>query len=259
MNLTACPQESHVPLAPRTGMGRVQCGQGVVGLATARPRAAAALRAAQKAQEPTRPILVVPKSPRSTGDGPEPADLGKPTFDEPIPIPDVRPEQIPPVGPGEAPDTLDDTANVPLNLLVWLKGCKAVLLAEGFKRDPLRQARKSGQVWGVVRQEPDDMQIHVRAFKDGRLESEVELSNRYVQHLWSHRRGAHPEVKEILARHGMPTALVSETFQPITGTKEGKKMPEGRTKTTHLIAIGAGALGIWWGVRALKRWVLRQR
>ena len=186
-----------------------------------------------------------------------PEETGKPTFAQPVPIPDIKPEQVPPAGPGEAPDTTDDTSNVPLNTLVWLKGCKAVLLAEGFKRDPLRQARKPGQVWGVVRQEPDDMQIHVRAFKDGRLESEVELSNRYVQHLWSHRRGAHVEVKAILAKHGMPTTLVSDTFQPITGTKAGKLMPKGRTKTTHLIAVGLTAVGAFVAFRLARR-VLRR-
>ena len=103
------------------------------------------------------------------------------------------------------------------------------------------------------------MQIHVRAFKDGRLESEVELSNRYVQHLWSHRRGAHVEVKEILARHGMPTTLVSETFQPITGTKAGKLMPKGRTKTTHLIAATLVPVVLWLGLRIIRRRVMRGR
>lgn len=189
-------------------------------------------------------------------DGPLPHELGKPTFATPVPIPDIRPEDIPPPGPGEAPDKADDTSNVRLDTLVWLKGCKAVLLAEGFKRDPLRQARKSGQVWGVVRQEPDQMQIHVRAFKDGRLESEVELSNRFVQHLWSHRRGAHVEVKEILSKHGMPTQMVSETFVPITGTHEHKVMPLGRTKTTHLLAIGFVTLAVYAGYRFVRRKVL---
>ena len=189
---------------------------------------------------------------------PEPADLGKPTFPEPVPIPDVTAEQIPPPGPGEAPDSTDDTSNVKLDTLVWLKGCKAVLLAEGFKRDPLRQARKPGQVWGVVRQEPDHMQIHVRAFKDGRLESEVELSNRYIQHVWSHRRGAHAEVKEILAKHGMPTTMVSETFVPITGSHPDKKRPEGRTTTTHVIAVGLVAVMLFISYRVLRRRVLRR-
>jgi hypothetical protein len=208
------------------------------------PRHGAPIDVAAAAREATPDVLV-------------PEDIGKPTFAEPVPIPDITPEQVPPPGPGEAPDTADDTSNVPLNTLVWLKGCKAVLLAEGFKRDPLRQARKPGQVWGVVRQEPDDMQIHVRAFKDGRLESEVELSNRYVQHLWSHRRGAHVEVKEILSRHGMPTTLVSDTFQPITGTKAGKLMPKGRTKTTHLIGVGLAAVGAFVAFRLARRFVKR--
>lgn len=190
---------------------------------------------------------------------PDPDELGQPTFDRPIPIPDIAPEQIPPPGPGEAPDNTDDTANVPLDTLVLLKGCKAVLLAEGFKRDPLRQARKPGQVWGVVRQEPDDMQIHVRAFKDGRLETEHELSNRYVQHLWSHRWGAHEAVKDLLARHGMPSHQVSETFMPITGTKAGKTMPSGRTKTTHLFLAVAIPVVLWLGYRYVRRRVLARR
>lgn len=190
---------------------------------------------------------------------PAPEDLGAPTLPYAVPIPDIDIRDIPAAAPGEAPDASDDTSNVDLDVLIWLKGCKAVLLAEGFRRDPLRQARKPGQVWGVVRQEPDDMQIHVRAFKDGRLESEHELSNRYVQHLWSHRWGAHEAVKDILARHGMPTHRVSETFQPITGTKPGKKMPAGRTKTTHLLAAAAVPFLAWLGFRGLRRLVLRKR
>jgi len=102
------------------------------------------------------------------------------------------------------------------------------------------------------------MQIHVRAFKDGRLETEHELSNRYVQHLWSHRWGAHKAVKDILAQHGMPTERVSETFLPITGSYEGKKMPEGRTKTLHLLAVGFVTVAVWVGWRFLRRQVLKR-
>jgi hypothetical protein len=189
---------------------------------------------------------------------PEPADLGRPTFDRPIPLGDVRPEDVPPAAPGETPDRQDDTANVPLDTLVWLRTAKAVLLAEGFRRDPLRQARKPGMVWGVVRQEPNDMQIHVRAFKDGRLETEHELSNRYVQHLWSHSWGAHAEVKQILGRHGLPTERVSETFLPITGTRPGKVMPKGRTKASHAYAAGAAMLLVFIGWRLLRRQVIKR-
>jgi hypothetical protein len=190
-------------------------------------------------------------------DEPLAEELGRPTLDRPVPLGDIRPEDVPPAGPGETPDRKDDTAGVPLDTLMWLRAAKAILLAEGFKRDPLRQARKPGMVWGVVRQEPDHMQIHVRAFKDGRLETEHELSNRYIQHLWSHRWGAHVAVKEILANHGLPTERVSETFMPITGTKAGKKMPAGRTKTTSLIAAGFVAVAVFVGWRFLKKTVLK--
>ena len=189
---------------------------------------------------------------------PLPEELGKPAIGHPVPTGDIRPEDVPPAAPGETPDRADDTANVPLDTLMWLRGCKAVLLAEGFKRDPLRQARKPGMVWGVVRQEPDHMQIHVRAFKDGRLETEHELSNRYIQHLWSHRWGAHVAVKEILAKHGMPTERVSETFMPITGTKPGKRMPTGRTKAMHAYAAGAAFILVFVGWRFLRRQVLKR-
>jgi hypothetical protein len=202
------------------------------------------------------------KAPHETageeGDGPLPEELGKPTFAHPIALGDVRPEDVPPAGPGETPDRKDDTAGVALDTLVWLRAAKAILLAEGFKRDPLRQARKPGMVWGLVRQEPDHMQIHVRAFKDGRLETEHELSNRYIQHLWSHRWGAHKEVKDILAKHSLPTERVSETFLPITGSYEGKVMPGGRTKTTSLIAAGVVAVAVFVGWRMLKKTVLRR-
>lgn len=133
----------------------------------------------------------------------------------------------------------------PDDVETWLKAAKAVLLAEGFTRDP-KAFRKPGQRWSVIRQEDEDLQIHVRGFKDGRLESEVELSNKYVQHLWSHRRNAHAEVSEILERAGLPTERVSETFVPITGSKPDKVMPEARIKNSHAagaaLAVGIGLI-----------------
>ena len=153
-------------------------------------------------------------------------------------------------------DSGDALEGIDPQIGIWLMAAKTVLLAEGFKRD-LKQFRKPGQVWGVIRQEPDDMQIHVRAFNDGRLESEVELSNKYVQHLWSHRRNAHPEVSEILARNGLPTKHVSDTFVPITGSKQGKQMPGGRTKNHHVAFSVAVGIGILLGKAYVKRRILK--
>lgn len=177
-------------------------------------------------------------------------DVGIPPLAVPYDVPPAS--EIPAAAPGEKPDRTDDTAGVPLDTLTWLKSAKAVLLAERFRREPLKQFRKPGQVWGVVRQEPGDLQTHVRAFKDGRLESEVELSNRYIQHFWSHRRSAHAEVKEILERHAMPTQHVSETFVPITGSHPDKKMPRGRVRHLHLALPALALLGAWLVLRYLK-------
>ena len=149
-----------------------------------------------------------------------------------------------------------DAKTIPHDVRVWLLSAKAVLLAEGFRRD-LKQARKPGQVWGVIRQEPDDMQIHVRAFRDGRLESEVELSNKFVQHLWSHRRSAHEEIGDILGRHGLPTVHINDAFVPITGSKPDKVMPAGRTKSHHLAVYVAVGIGLMVGRHYLRRAVFR--
>lgn len=141
-------------------------------------------------------------------------------------------------------------------IATWLQSAKAVFLAEGFKRE-VKQFRKPGQVWGLIRQDLDQMQTHVRAFDDGRLESEVELSNKFVQHLWSHRRGAHEEISEVLRKHGMPTMHVNETFVPITGTKEGKVMPLGRTRNLHAAAAVLVGLGLLVGRAYIQRLVFR--
>jgi hypothetical protein len=146
---------------------------------------------------------------------------------------------------------------MPEDVDTWLRSVKAVLLAEGFRRDA-RQFRKPGQAWGVVRQEPDDLQIHVRAFRDGRLESEVELSNRFLQHFWSHRRSAHPEVMDLLAKHGFPTERVSETFVPITGSKEGKTMPGRRVRNRDIAVAVAVGIGLLLGRNYVKRVVFRR-
>lgn len=132
----------------------------------------------------------------------------------------------------------------------WLKASKAALLAEGFRRDP-RQVHKSGQAWGLIRQEPEDMQFHVRAFKDGRLEAEMELSNRYVQHLWSRRSNAALALMDELERAGLPTDRVVRDFSPSTGSKDKKSMPNGRTPMAAIIggALTISTLALLWRLR----------
>jgi hypothetical protein len=132
----------------------------------------------------------------------------------------------------------------------WLKAAKAALLAAGFRRDP-RQVHKAGQTWGLIRQEPEDMQFHVRAYKDGRLEAEMELSNKYVQHLWSRRSNAALALMDELERAGLPSDRVVRDFAPNTGSHHKKTIPHGRTPAAVIVGsvFTLGALALAWRLR----------
>lgn len=126
----------------------------------------------------------------------------------------------------------------------WLKASKGALLAAGFHRSA-RQLHKPGQVWGLIRQEPEDMQFHVRGYKDGRLEAEMELSNKYVQHLWSQRSNAALALMDILEAAGLPSDRVVQDFAP---GREDQEMPTGRTSVSlvaaGIVTLAAGA-ALW--------------
>lgn len=131
----------------------------------------------------------------------------------------------------------------PGEVVEFLERARTALKAEGFIETPF-QYRKKSQVFGLIKDHGHDLQLHVRAFADGVIESEVELSNRYVEHLVSPRRSAHAEIKAVFEKHGLETETINEEFQTRTGSTR-TRMPRTRTKTTDLMkGIGvAGALG----------------
>jgi hypothetical protein len=80
----------------------------------------------------------------------------------------------------------------------WLMVVKDILIQEGFATTPL-QKNEPGQVFGLVKKLDDKWQWHVRGFNDGRLESHIEVSNNFLEHLNSeHRREASYELKQLL-------------------------------------------------------------
>ena len=88
--------------------------------------------------------------------------------------------------------------------LEWLQEVKGALTQEGF-RDTSFQTIKPGQVFGLVRKLNEVWEMHVRGFVDGRLESEIEVSRDYIEHLNdNHRRDATPELRQILDTHHIP-------------------------------------------------------
>ena len=60
---------------------------------------------------------------------------------------------------------------------------RQTLLADGFSSAGIFQIWKKGQVFGYVRCVRYDLEWHVRAFADGRLESELEPPRSTIRHL----------------------------------------------------------------------------
>jgi hypothetical protein len=153
----------------------------------------------------------------------------------------------PPVAPNGAIDTVQ-TAR-------FLENARTALLAEGFRETPL-QYRKKNQVYGLVKKHGDNLQLHVRAFRNGVIESEVELSNDYVQHLWSPRRSAHAEIARIFEKHNVDTSTINTQFKTRTGATRDR-LPRFLTPTRQLVRGAMGVAGAM-GAVALARYLQRR-
>jgi|GEM_PF-2121101 hypothetical protein len=60
---------------------------------------------------------------------------------------------------------------------------RQTLLADGFSSAGIFQIWKRGQVFGYIRRLRFDLEWHVRAYADGRLESELEPPRNTIRHL----------------------------------------------------------------------------
>ena len=89
----------------------------------------------------------------------------------------------------------------------WLEMAREVLVQDGFRHTPL-QVVKPGQVFGLVKRVDDIWEMHVRGFDDGRLESEIEISRDYFEHLDDRfRRDATADLKQILDAYEVPYSI----------------------------------------------------
>ena len=131
----------------------------------------------------------------------------------------------------------------------WLIGVKDILIQEGFATTPL-QINKPGQVFGLVKKLDDDWQWHVRGFNDDRLESHIEVSNDFLEHLKpEHRRAASHELTQLLEDYGMSCEITGDlpvmdvVFRP----------PEKLTPWKLPAAIIAGTILLSWLSKKSKR------
>jgi len=131
----------------------------------------------------------------------------------------------------------------------WLEKAKGVLVQEGFQHTPL-QGIKSGQGFGLVRKAGDIWEMHVRGFDDGRLESEIEVSRDYLEHLNDkYRRDATPELKQILDFYQIPYMIEGD----INHSTIVLPYPETVTPWKPIVALtGLVVFLIWLGVKESK-------
>lgn len=124
----------------------------------------------------------------------------------------------------------------------WLKKAKEVLAQEGFQHTSL-QVIKPGQVFGLVRKAGDIWEMHVRGFDDGRLESEIEVSRDYLEHLNDkYRRDATPELKQILDASQISYRIEGDISHSIIALP----YPESVTPWKPLVAIAVLVVFLIW-------------
>lgn len=115
---------------------------------------------------------------------------------------------------------------------------KRVLLTEGFTDPSPLQVWKPGQVFGLTRSINDKLEMHVRGYDDGSLDSEVELSREYLEHPFDCRPLLGP-LLEILSRHGIPF----HATRPLPENPRVVSMPERLTPWKPLAVLGGLVLG----------------
>lgn len=84
-----------------------------------------------------------------------------------------------------------------------LKLLKERLFDEGFYDPWFAQEWKDKQFFGLAKELRSPFEWHVRAFKDGKLESEIEISRRYIGHQSMPARPFHDSLIAILRKHGI--------------------------------------------------------
>jgi sulfiredoxin len=84
----------------------------------------------------------------------------------------------------------------------------AVTLQQTGFTDPIFQEWKTGQRFGLARPLSSLLEWHVRGFADGMLDSEVEISRNWLQHVTARSGSYYSPLLRILDRIGIPFSVV---------------------------------------------------
>ena len=128
----------------------------------------------------------------------------------------------------------------------WLESVKRALMEEGFAHTEFQHI-KPGQYFGLIKDLPGGLQMHVRGFSDGRLEAEIEISRFYLEHPF-YKKPAVRELAKILKRHGIPYTEEKMLRFPQPVRKMPKSLTDWRRsllhpKLYHFLALYSITLG----------------
>ncbi|MFX1404615.1 MAG: hypothetical protein ACFE9D_09125 [Promethearchaeota archaeon] len=121
---------------------------------------------------------------------------------------------------------------------------KGALKRRGFYDPGVLQLYKRGQAFGLVRRVDKILEMHIRGFKDGLIEAEIEISRDYFEHLGPNScRSAQSELESILKEEG-----ISFTSSSSSGETDRVEIPSKLTEWRKV--LGLTALGIFAGIPA---------
>jgi hypothetical protein len=121
-----------------------------------------------------------------------------------------------------------------------LEVVRRILLSEGF-HEPLLQGWREGQVFGLVKPLNELVEVHVRGYKDGTLDAEVELSREYLEHLWYGSKPYYGYLIDILRRYNIPFSIV----KPIPPDPLYIVVPQNPIKWKPLLVLAVLFFGLY--------------
>ena len=123
-----------------------------------------------------------------------------------------------------------------------LPSLQNALKQRGFYDPGVLQLYKRGQAFGLVRRLDKILEMHIRGFKDGLIEAEIEISRDYFEHLGPKScRSAQPELESILKEEG-----IFFTPSSPSGETERVEIPSKLTEWRKVLSLTA--LGIFAGI-----------
>jgi len=121
---------------------------------------------------------------------------------------------------------------------------KNALLREGFKDPTPLQVWKEGQVFGLVKEVGNTLEMHVRGYNDFTLESEIELSREYLEHPYECKPYYGP-LFNILRRYRIPFSLSGKLPSDPTFLKVPKKRTPWKPIAIGVAILLSSAFLLW--------------